>query len=96
MLARQLFNKALYLLDRGAIEAAEQTLRAALEQAALERDDYDEAEISRCLGELLVERDRAAEARPYLETFVKSDLAHSMQKERKAVEELLQRINNAV
>jgi hypothetical protein len=61
------FQKALLILDRGQTNRGEELLRAALQQAEEEGDDLTHGRALCCLGELLHELGRDAEAQPLLE-----------------------------
>jgi thioredoxin-like negative regulator of GroEL len=56
------FQKALHLLDRGDLARGETILRETLSAAEQEGDRSLVASIRCCLGELLIETDRSAEA----------------------------------
>ncbi|WP_209954515.1 hypothetical protein [Burkholderia glumae] len=71
MAARQQFQKALMLLDRGAIERGEAVLHQVIEDAGRENDQIALVQGLVCLGDLLHETNRPSEARPYLERAVK-------------------------
>ncbi len=64
------FQKALLLLDRGAVDAGEQSLREAVLLAAKEGDEVTEVQACCALGELLCEQGRGGEAVPLLERVV--------------------------
>lgn len=70
MSAKQEFNKALLLLDRGQAERGEQLLRDAVNQSEQERDELTLAGSMCALGDLLMGQGRDAEARPFLERVV--------------------------
>ena len=64
--ANESFQKALFLLDRGDVVRGENLLREVI--AAMEsRKDVLYYQACCCLGELLIELGRAAEASPLLE-----------------------------
>ena len=65
--AASTFQKALLLLDRGQPARGEELLRASQEQAEQERDDLTLTRALCCLGDLLHELGRDAEAVPLLE-----------------------------
>jgi hypothetical protein len=67
MIASQKFQKALMLLDRGAIERGEALLREVVTEAEGQDDQVTLVQGLLCLGELLVEVGRVLEARDCLE-----------------------------
>ncbi|QVN17064.1 hypothetical protein [Burkholderia pyrrocinia] len=71
MTARQQFQKALMLLDRGAIDRGEATLRQVIVDAVHEPDQLAFVQGLVCLGDLLFETSRSMEARPFLEQALK-------------------------
>lgn len=64
--AQMLFEKALLVLDRGELQRGEDILRQALDLAERQPDPVATVRILCCLGELLHELDRSAEALPFL------------------------------
>ncbi|WP_232451368.1 hypothetical protein [Burkholderia ubonensis] len=65
--ARQIFRKALMLLDRGAAERGEGALRMAVDAAEREGDRVALVQALVCLGDLLCDTSRYTAARPLLE-----------------------------
>ncbi|CAB3774216.1 MULTISPECIES: hypothetical protein [Burkholderia] len=72
MAARQKFQKALMLLDRGAVDRGEAILREVIVEAEHESDEVALVQGLVCLGDLLYELDRKSEARSYLERALKN------------------------
>nr|WP_132454852.1 hypothetical protein [Paraburkholderia sp. BL8N3] len=66
MIARQKFQKALMLLDRGALDRGEEILRDVVVEAERESDPVALVQGLVCLGDLLFEVGRSSEARPFL------------------------------
>jgi tetratricopeptide (TPR) repeat protein len=64
--ARQMFRKAVYLLDCGQVVDAERVLRDAAAKAESEREQYTFGRALCCLGDLLFQLGRYAEARDML------------------------------
>lgn len=62
MNARDMFNKALLLLDRGRTTDGENQLREALLKAEQEEDTYDRVQILYCLACLMKDLGRLVEA----------------------------------
>lgn len=71
MAAHQKFQKALMLLDRGALERGEETLRQVLVESVREGDQVALIQGLVCLGDLLHNTGRSSEARPFLERALK-------------------------
>ena len=67
MVARQKFQKALMLLDRGVVDRGEATLREAVTASESEGDVIVLVQVLVCLGDFLYESGRLSEARPLLE-----------------------------
>jgi hypothetical protein len=61
------FQKALLLLDRHQVDRGERLLRDAIDLSSLEGDELTRARASCCLGDLLWQLGRGAEAVPFLE-----------------------------
>ncbi|AVR96422.1 hypothetical protein [Pseudoduganella armeniaca] len=70
MTVRQKFQKALMLLDRGAIDRGEETLREVISESETMGDEVAFVQGLICLGDLLYETGRLSEARPLLERAV--------------------------
>lgn len=67
MTACQKFQKALMLLDRGALDRGEEVLRDVVADAEHESDQVALVQSLVCLGDLLFEVGRSSEARTFLE-----------------------------
>ncbi|WP_027016583.1 tetratricopeptide repeat protein [Comamonas composti] len=67
MVARQKFQKALMLLDRGAVDRGEVILREVVTESESDGDVIALVQGLVCLGDLLHELGRPSEARPFLE-----------------------------
>ncbi len=70
MSAKQIFNKALLLLDRGQMERGEACLREAISLGESEPDELSLAGALCALGELLLMQERGEEAVPFLERVI--------------------------
>jgi hypothetical protein len=67
MTARQKFQKALMLLDRGAVGRGEEVLREVINDAKGEDDQIALIQGLVCLGDLLFDGGRSSEARVFLQ-----------------------------
>ncbi|MDR6382936.1 hypothetical protein [Paraburkholderia caribensis] len=67
MVARQKFQKALMLLDRGVLDGGEEILRDVVADAGHESDQVALVQGLVCLGDLLFEVGRSSEGRAFLE-----------------------------
>ncbi len=68
--AQRLFSEALELVDTGSRRQGEATLRRAIAAAERERDELLLGSALCRLGELLMQQERAREARPFLKRVV--------------------------
>lgn len=71
MAGRQKFQKALMLLDRGALDRGEETLRQVVVESEHEGDQIALVQGLVCLGDLLYDTGRSSEARSLLERALK-------------------------
>lgn len=71
MAARQKFQKALMLLDRGALDRGEEALRQVVVESEHEGDQVALVQGLVCLGDLLHDTGRSLEARSFLERALK-------------------------
>jgi tetratricopeptide (TPR) repeat protein len=92
MKAREKFNKAIILLDRGELDRGEQTLREALSLARSEEDLYDVVQILCCLAEFLQQNDQPNESLKLFKQALPLAVAEGLSEEerisRKAIAEL--------
>lgn len=85
----QAFNKALFLLDKGDYERAEEELKKAIQTV---NDLYEVAGIKVCYAEFLYETERYEEAMKYVEEILNMDDEYLFSEERDIAEEIKQKI----